>query len=133
VNALVRCNDERHDEKEARMKMLTRGAAAIAVVGLIAAGTAVPAQAKNGRNTAAAIGFGAGVLAGAALVNANNGYYYAPSYQRGYAYHPGYAYEPGYVYVEPGYGAYAYSPRPYTSCATTPNQYNTDADYAPCY
>jgi len=118
------------------MKMLTQCAAAVTVAGLIAAGAAMPAQAKDGRNTAAAIGFGVGVLAGAAAANASNGYYYAPRYQRGYAYQPGYAYEPGYVYVEPGYGAYAYAPRYYgyrTNGCSTEGTYGRDDDYAPCY
>lgn len=112
------------------MKMIAQCAAAFTVAGLIAAGAAMPAQAKDGRNTAAAIGFGAGVLAGAAAANAYNGYYYAPRYQRGYAY------APGYVYVEPGYGTYAYGPRPYgygTSSCSTEGTYGRDDDYAPCY
>jgi hypothetical protein len=113
------------------MKMLAQCAAAVGVAGLIAGGAAMPAHAKDGRNTAAAIGFGAGVLAGAAVANANSGYYYAPPYYRGYAY------EPGYVYVQPGYGAYAYAPRPYghgwvNSCSTE-GTYGKDDDYAPCY
>lgn len=90
-------------------------ATAAALAGALAAGVAMPAQAKNGRNTAAAIGFGAGVLTGAAVANANHGYYYGPRYYRGYAYEPAYAYgyaEPGYVYARPGYGAYAYAPVP---------------------
>ncbi|MEI9805240.1 MAG: hypothetical protein WDN48_13340 [Pseudolabrys sp.] len=57
-----------------------------------------PSQARNGRNAAAAIGFGAGALVGAAVAGSNNGYY-----DRGYAYGPGYYGEPSYAY-EPAYG-----------------------------
>jgi hypothetical protein len=90
-------------------------AAAAALAGTLAAGATMSAHAAQGRNTAAAVGFGAGVLTGAAIANANNGYYYAPRYSRGYAYAPAYAYsyaEPGYVSAGPGYGAYAYAPVP---------------------
>jgi hypothetical protein len=120
-------------QQEAKMPMM-KFVAAATLAGALAAGVAMPAQAKDGRNTAAAIGFGAGVLAGAAAANATTGYYYAPRYHRGYAYRPGYAYEPGYVYVEPGYGAYAYAPRRYSwteSCATD-GTYGRRADYAAC-
>jgi len=120
-------------EQEAKMPMM-KFAAAATLAGALAAGVAMPAQAKDGRNTAAAIGFGAGLLAGAAVANAGSGYYYAPRYHRGYVYQPGYAYEPGYVYVEPGYGAYAYEPHGYgwtDSCATD-GTYGRREDYAAC-
>lgn len=112
------------------MKMM-KFAAAVTVAGALAAGMAVPAQAKDGRNTAAAIGFGAGALVGAAVANANNGYYYGP---RPYAYQPGYAYAPGYMYAEPAYGAYAYVPPSYdsgSSCAIR-GTYGKGLDYSAC-
>jgi len=54
------------------------------------------------RSCVLAIGFGVGALVGAAIANANSGYYYGP----GYYYAPGpyagpYAYEPEPVYVQP--------------------------------
>jgi hypothetical protein len=114
-------------EQEAKMPMM-KFVAAATLAGALAAGVAMPVQAKDGRNTAAAIGFGAGVLAGAAAANATAGYYYAPRYHRGYAYRP------GYVYVEPGYGAYAYAPRRYgwTESCVTEGTYGRRADYAAC-
>ena len=67
-----------------RTKLLT----AVALVGAIAM-AASPSQARDGRNAAAAIGFGAGALVGAAAASAANNSYYGPGY-----YEPGYAYEP---------------------------------------
>jgi hypothetical protein len=122
-------------EQGAKMRMM-KFAAVASLAGALAAGVAIPTQAKDGRNTTAAIGFGAGVLAGAAAARATTGYYYAPRYHRGYAYQPGYAFEPGYGYAEPEYGAYAYAPRGYgynrtESCATD-GTYGKRADYAAC-
>jgi hypothetical protein len=71
--------------------------AAVALTGALVISAATPGYARNGRNAAAAIGFGAGALVGAAAANAANNSYYGPRY-----YEPGYAYEPGYV-EEPGY------------------------------
>ena len=92
-----------------------------------------PSQARDGRNAAAAIGFGAGALVGAAVASsANRGYYYAPSYgyAPGYYAEPAYAYEPETIYMEPA-PTYYYS-RPYyrsnSNCGGSP----ASAGYAPC-
>jgi hypothetical protein len=97
------------------MRNIAKFATAAALVGAMAMAT-TPSQAEHGRNAAAAIGFGAGALVGAAAANAaaNDGYYgpgYAPSYGPAY-YGGGYAYEPGYTYdAGPAYApAYAYEP-----------------------
>ena len=51
-------------------------AATATMAGALALALAMPSQARNGRNAAAAIGFSAGALVGAAAANAyNNGYY----------------------------------------------------------
>ncbi|MBS0245899.1 MAG: hypothetical protein JSR61_04700 [Proteobacteria bacterium] len=85
------------------MKNFGKIAVAAALVGATALATATPSEARNGRNTAAAIGFGAGALVGAAAASsANNGYYYGSGY-----YEPGYTYEPDYAY-----DGYAYEPAP---------------------
>jgi hypothetical protein len=91
------------------MKTILKYAAAVALTGALAVAMATPGEARNGRNAAAAIGFGAGALVGAAVAGAayNNGYY-GPSY--GYA--PGYYAEPAYAYEEPGYAGYAYEAAP---------------------
>ncbi|HET9617817.1 MAG TPA: hypothetical protein VHL34_20750 [Rhizomicrobium sp.] len=95
-----------------RTKLLT----AVALVGAIAM-AASPSQARDGRNAAAAIGFGAGALVGAAAASAANNSYYGPGYyEPGYAYDRGYAYEPGYV-EEP---AYAYEPAPVVTYSAGP-------------
>ena len=57
-----------------------------------------PGEARNGRNAAAAIGFGAGALVGAAVAGSAYNGYYGP----GYGYGPSYGYAPGY-YAQPGY------------------------------
>ena len=87
------------------MKTIFKHAAAATLAGAIAVAAATPSEARHGRN-AAAIGFGVGALAGAAVAGSayNNGYYY------GYDYAPGYAYGPGYAYDD--YDAYAYEPGP---------------------
>ena len=89
------------------MKTILKYAAAVALTGTLALAAASPTQARNGRN-AAAIGFGVGAVAGAAIAGSayNNGYY-------GYYGDPGYAYGPGYAYDDGyGYGSYAYAPAP---------------------
>jgi hypothetical protein len=89
------------------MRNIAKFATAAALVGAMAIAT-TPSQAEHGRNAAAAIGFGAGALIGAAAANAaaNDAYYgpdYGPAYYgRGYAYEPGYAYEAAPAY-EPAY------------------------------
>jgi len=91
------------------MRNIAKFAAAATLLGAMAIAT-TPSQAEHGRNAAAAIGFGAGALVGAAA--ASNAYYgpdYGPAYYGGgYAYEPGYAYEAAPAY-EP---AYAYEPAP---------------------
>jgi hypothetical protein len=91
------------------MKTILKYAAAVALTGALAVAMATPGETRNGRNAAAAIGFGAGALVGAAVAGAayNNGYYGA-----GYGYAPGYYAEPGYAYEEPGYAGYAYEAAP---------------------
>jgi hypothetical protein len=89
------------------MKTIFKYATAAGLAGVLAIAAASPSEARNGRN-AAAIGFGVGVLAGAAIANSayDNGYY-------GYYEDPGYAYAPGYVYdTAPVYDGYAYAPAP---------------------
>lgn len=87
------------------MKTITKyAAAAVALTGVLAVAAATPSEARNGRVAAAAVGFGAGALVGAAAANAANaGYYYGPGYYRSGYYGSGYAYEPGYA-------GYAYAP-----------------------
>jgi hypothetical protein len=91
------------------MNTFAKLATAAAVAGMMAVPMATPSQAawshrhhwRGDGGAAAAIGFGAGALLGAAAANAASGpTYYGPDY--GYA---GYAYEPA-----PAYGAYAYAP-----------------------
>lgn len=108
------------------MKRMIKYAAVASVAGVLALGMATPSQAEDGRNTAAAIGFGAGALVGVAAANAANHGPYGP----GYAYGPAYGYEPGYA---PGYGAYAYAPAPdgVASCATE-GSYGQGVDYSAC-
>jgi hypothetical protein len=94
--------------KETKMKTILKLATAVALTGTLALATASPSAAWHGRN-AAAIGFGVGALAGAAIAGSayNNGYYYGDP---GYAYGPGYAYE-SYTY-DPYVDSYAYAPAP---------------------
>jgi hypothetical protein len=90
------------------MKTVFKYATALAVTGALAIAAAAPSQARDGRNTAAAIGFGAGALVGAAAASAAyDNYYRGPGY---YEYGPAYAVEPGYVY-EPA-PAYVYEREP---------------------
>ena len=74
------------------MNTIIRYATAAALTGALALAAATPSEARNGRN-AAAIGFGVGAVAGAAIAGSaySNGYYGEPGYAYGYA--PGYAYD----------------------------------------
>ena len=92
------------------MKTLIKYATAVTLTGALAVVMATPSQARHGRNAAVIGGFAAGAVAGAAIANANSGYYYDDN---GYYADPGYGYtyEPEPVYVEP-YAAYYYEPAP---------------------
>lgn len=112
------------------MRNIAKFAAAATFAGALAISAATPSQAAGGRHAAAAIGFGAGALVGAAVASAATAPYYGGYYGPDYAYGPGYtyygdyAYEPGYTYApapaytyaapQPrvGYESYAYSPAP---------------------
>ncbi len=87
------------------MKTILKYAATVALTGTLALAAVTPSKAWHGHN-AAAIGFGVGALAGAAIAGSayNNGYYYGDP---GYAYAPGYAYDDAYAY-----DSYAYEPAP---------------------
>ena len=65
------------------MKTVLKYAAAVALTGALALAAATPSEARHGRNAAAGIGFVAGALVGAAVVN--NGYYGGPGYAMGRA------------------------------------------------
>ena len=108
------------------MKTALKFAGATVLAGALALAAISPSEARDGRNAAAAIGFGAGALVGAAAVSANNGYYYGnPGYAYGPGYYDDYAYEPAPVYVEPA-PAYYYS-RPYRGsqrCGSSPGSMN---------
>lgn len=115
---------------EAPMKTVLKYAALATVAGALVVAAASPSDARNGRNTAAAIGFGAGALVGAAAVSANNGYYrgYGPGYYgSGYAYEPGYAYERTPVYVAPR--DYGYRDNYHPPCAV---DMGYKLDYSSC-
>jgi len=116
------------------MNVFAKFALAATVTGAMALAAATPGEARNGRNTAAAIGFGAGALVGAAAVSsANSGYYGARYYEPGYAYEPAYSYEPDYYAYEPA-PRYAPGPRYYSrgttgsQCGGSPGSTN----YRPC-
>jgi hypothetical protein len=96
------------------MKTIAKYATAMALTGALAVAAASPSEARHGRH-AAAIGFGVGAVAGAAIASSayNGGYYryYGDPGYYGYTYAPGYvhdsyAYEPGHAYVTLGYGYY---------------------------
>jgi hypothetical protein len=115
------------------MKTLSKFAAAAALTGTLALVAATPSQARwdghgwHRYGPAAAIGFGAGAILGAAAATAAYpAYYYGDDYGPDYAYVPGpyesYAYEPG-----PGYsgksdgapacaGSLGYGRPDYSSC-----------------
>ena len=88
------------------MKTWMKYTAAVALTGVMALAAATPSEAWHGRN-AAAIGFGVGAIAGAAVASSayNGGYY-------GYYDAPAYAYAPDYAYEPYGYDGYAYAPAP---------------------
>lgn len=88
------------------MKRFIKYTAAAVLTGALALAAATPSEARNGRN-AAAIGFGVGALAGAAIASSayNGGYY-------GYYDEPAYVYSPGYAYDPYGYDSYTYDPAP---------------------
>ena len=87
------------------MQTFLKYTTAALITGAIALAAASPSEARNGRNAAAAIGFGAGALVGAAAVSSANNSYYGPGY-----YDRGYAYEPAPVYVEPAPTYYERTP-----------------------
>lgn len=90
------------------MNMIIKCTATVALTGALALAAATPGEARNGRN-AAAIGFGVGAIAGAAIASsAYHGGYYAYDGYSGYYDEPAYAYSPGYAY----YDSYAYAPAP---------------------
>jgi hypothetical protein len=108
------------------MKTLSKYAVAAALTGALALAAATPSQARwyghggwhNG-GAAAAIGFGAGALVGAAVTgSAYPGYY---GYGYGYDDGAGYAYAPG-PYETYGDDSYAYAPGP-DSYAYAPGRY----------
>ena len=92
------------------MNTFAKLATAAAVAGALAVPMATPSQAAwhhhGDRGTAAAIGFGAGALVGAAAANAAYGPGY---YDNGYGY-DSYAYDPAPAYAAPAYRAYDYAP-----------------------
>lgn len=94
------------------MKTIFKYAAAVMMTGAIAFAAVTPSEARYGHN-AAAIGFGVGALAGAAIASSAYNGYYGYYDEPGYAYAPGYAYDDAYAYdayaYEPSY-AYAYEP-----------------------
>ncbi|HXD46727.1 MAG TPA: hypothetical protein VN655_16485 [Pseudolabrys sp.] len=115
------------------MNMFAKLATVAAVAGAMAVPMASPSQAAwhhhGDRGTAAAIGFGAGALVGAAAANAAYGpdYYGADYGYDSYAYAPG----PGYAYAPaPAYG-HRYvnsSNRNEQQCMLSPGSVN----YVPC-
>jgi hypothetical protein len=111
------------------MKRMIKYAAVASVAGALALGMAMPTQAAEGRNAAAAIGFGAGALVGAAAANAATYGPHGPGYAYGPAY--GYADRPGYA----GYSAYAYAPggpAGFDSSCATDGSYGQGIDYSAC-
>ncbi len=113
------------------MKPIFKYALAATLTGALALAAASPSEARDGRNAAAAIGFGAGALFGAAVASSANSGYYGP----GYAYGPDYYVEPGYAYegyaYEPAPRYYRSGPRYYggtTNCGGSPASTN----YRPC-
>jgi len=105
------------------MNSIVKYVTAAILTGAIALAAATPSQARHGRN-AAAIGFGAGAIVGAAAASAayNNGYY-GPGYY-GYAYAPGYAYD----YVPAYGGSYYYGANSQNTCGQSPAAPN----FGPC-
>lgn len=134
------------------MNTFTKFALAAAVTGAVALSAVTPGQARDGRNTAAVIGFGAGALVGAAVAsNYNNGYYgnsgyyandgyYGNGYRSRSYYNTGYAYAPAPVYSYDD--DYAYAPAPVYRAAPRYRTGNTwertcggnpgKSNYVPC-
>lgn len=115
------------------MKTIFKFAVAAILTGALAFAAVTPSEARDGRNAAAAIGLGAGVLVGAAIANSNNGYYgsgyYAePGYAPGYYAEPGYAYEPVYVEPAPTYYYSGRSQRGTRNCTSSPASMNFSAN-----
>ena len=99
------------------MRTALKYAAGLTLTGALALAMATPGQAREGRRTAAAVGFGAGAVVGAAAVNANRGTYAPGNYDLNNAY----AYEPA-PYYGPARGA------PSTSvCGVSPASFNAGA------
>jgi Ni/Co efflux regulator RcnB len=121
------------------MRKIVKFAAAAAMTGALALAAATPGEAAHGRNTAAAVGFGVGVLAGAAATNAAyGGRVYEPGYGPGYTYYaPGDAYAPAYVppvYSAPAYQAYDYAAPAYpTRCWVSTDNSRGYGYYGSCY
>lgn len=115
------------------MKQMTKYATIASVAGALALGMAAPSHADNGRNTAAAIGFGAGALTGAAVATAATHDPYGPRYE----YRAGYAHGPAYGYAEEpvhtaGYRAYAYAPRRSSTPSCVTRGSYQGPDYSAC-
>jgi hypothetical protein len=111
------------------MKTIFKYATAVALTGALALAAATPSEARDGRNAAAAIGFGVGAVAGAAIASSayNNGYYYGYYDDPGYAYAPGYAYDSGPVYDSYAYDGYVYETAPrYGYSSNWSRQHNTN-------
>jgi hypothetical protein len=111
------------------MKTIFKYAAAVALTGALALAAATPSEARHGRHAAAGIGFVAGALVGAAVVN--SGYYGGAGYYGpGYAYESDYAYEAAPVYVEPAptyYSGRSYYQRGPRNCIQSPASINFGA------
>ena len=116
------------------MKTLFKLAIATTLTGALALAAISPSEARDGHNAAAiGIGIGAGVLAGATIVNSRYGYYgsgyYAePGYAPGYYAEPGYAYEPVYVEPAPTYYYSGRSQRGTRNCSSSPASMNFGAN-----
>jgi len=115
--------------KGGTMKTIFKYAAAVALTGALALAAATPSEARHGRHAAAGIGFVAGALVGAAVVN--SGYYGGAGYYGpGYAYESDYAYEAAPVYVEPAptyYSGRSYYQRGPRNCIQSPASINFGA------
>jgi len=115
------------------MNTFAKFATAAAVAGALAIPMATPSQAgwhhHGGRGAAAAIGFGAGALIGAAAANAASGpAYYDNGYgYDSYAYEPAPSYDDGYAYA-PAYRGYNPSNVREHRCMLSPGNPN----YVPC-
>ena len=110
------------------MNTFAKLATAAAVAGALAVPMATPSQAAwhhhGDRGTAAAIGFGAGALVGAAAANAAYGPGY---YDNGYGY-DSYAYDPATAYAAPAYRGVNSGNVVEHQCMLSPSNVN----YVPC-